>query len=131
MSEHKLRRLGPALALAIAMLAAAALVLGLPDLGRSVAFLSGGIPTLDQGEAAMRLLAWLVVVVVAGATLLSVSRAVWRSRFARRPASGPALLLLVGTLLLVVGALQRTLPSAPMCCGSGAAHLGEAVQLAH
>ncbi len=119
------------MAVTVAMLAAAALVLGLPDLGRSIAFLSGGIPTLDQGEAAMRLLAWLVVLVVAGATLLSVSRAVWRSRFARLPASGATLLLLVGTLLLVVGTVERTLPSAPMCCGSGAAHLSEAVRLAH
>jgi len=124
-------RFAPTLAVTIGMVVSAWFVLGSPDLVRSAAFFDGGIPTLDEGEAVVALLAWLVILVVAVGAVLSIGRSVWRSRFAGYPSARANLLLVAGLLLLAVSAITRSLPSASVCCGSGQGAVQEAIQLAH
>ena len=124
------RRVAPALTLALTMTAAAWFVLRAPDVGQAFIFFTAGGPSLTAGEAVMTLFAWLVVVVAASATLLSLFRGIWASRIRRHSASYASLFLAVGLLLFAVGAIERSLPSASVCCGSGSANLREAMQLA-
>lgn len=115
----------------IGILVSSWFVLGAPDLVRSAAFFDGAIPTLDDGEAVMALLAWSVVLVVVAGALMSIGRSVWQSRFARYPSARASLFLVAGLLLLAVSAVNRSLPSASVCCGSGHRAIQEAIQLAH
>ncbi len=124
-------RFVPVLALTIGMLVSAWLVLGPPDFVRSAAFFDGGTPTLDEGEAVMAFVGWSVICVVAAGTVLSIGRSVWQSRFARYPSARASLFLVAGLLLLSVSAINRSLPSASICCGSGHRAIQEAIQLAH
>jgi hypothetical protein len=125
------RRATPVLSLSVAMLAAAWFVLRAPDVAQAYVFFTTGIPSLAAGEAVMTLLAWLVVVVAAGATFMGVFRGIWASRVRAHSTSYASLFLAVGLLLLAVGAVERALPAASMCCGSGPANIREAIQLAH
>ncbi|MFZ0180719.1 MAG: hypothetical protein WAL84_12740 [Candidatus Dormiibacterota bacterium] len=126
-----MRRATPALILIVTMLAVAWFVLRAPDVAQAYVFFTMGIPSLAAGEAVMTLLAWLVVVVAAGATFLGVFRGVRASRVRAHSTSYASLFLVVGLLLLAVGAVERELPAASMCCGSGPANMREAIQLAH
>ncbi len=126
-----MRRATPALGLIVAMLASAWFVLRAPDVAQAYVFFTAGIPSLAAGEAVMTLLAWLVVIVAASATFMGVFRGSWASRVRAHSTSYASLFLVVGLLLLAVGAVQRALPAASMCCGSGPANIREAIQLAH
>ena len=86
--------------------------------------------TLAEGEAVMALVAWSVVFVVAANAVLSTAMSLWRSRFARHPSARASLFLVAGLLLLVVSAINRSLPAASVCCGSGHGAIREAIQLA-
>jgi hypothetical protein len=114
----------------VALLVAAWFVLRSPDVGQGLAFFTAGIPTMGAGEAVMSLLAWLVVAVAASAILVSAVRDFRKRRPNRRAYPTASILLAVGLLLLVVGAVQRVLPTASICCGSGAANIREAISLA-
>ena len=129
-SRHMARRLALALAIVLAMLTAASFVLRLPDLGEVIVFFTGGIPSLVAGEAVMTSLAWLVIALTACAIALSLPRNAAGSRLLRGFNSYASLLLVVGLLLLVVSAIRHALPAASVCCGSGAANLREALNLA-
>ena len=124
-------RLVPLLAMSVGMVAAAWFVIGPPDLVRSAAFFDGGTPTFYEGDAAMALVAWSVVLVVAASAVLSTVMSLWRSRFASHPSARASLFLVAGLLLLVVSAINRSLPAASVCCGSGRSAIQEAIQLAH
>lgn len=124
-------RAAPTLSLLVTMLAAAWFVLRAPDVAQAYLFFTTGIPSLAAGEAVMALLAWLVVVVAAVATFMGVFRGIWASRIRAHSTSYASLFLVVGLLLLAIGAVQRALPAASMCCGSGPADIREAIQLAH
>ena len=124
------RRVVPTLVLAFTMVAAAWFVLRVPDVGQAFIFFTAGIPSLAAGEAVTTLFAWLVVLVATSAVLSSLGPGVWASRIRRHSTSYASLLLVVGLLLLVVGTVQRSLPSASVCCGSGSANIREAMQLA-
>ena len=106
-------------------------MLRVPNSGEVFNFFTAGIPSLAAGEAVMGLLAWIVVLVAALATFLSTFRGPSGWRMRRRSTSYASLLLVVGLLLFSIGAVQRSLPSVSMCCGSGSANLREAMQLAH
>jgi hypothetical protein len=123
------RRAALTLSLVVTMLAAARFVLRAPDVAQAFVFFTTGIPSLAAGEAVMTLLAWLAVVVAACATFLGFFRGTWASRVRAHSTSYASLFLVVGLLLLVVGAVQRVLPTASMCCGSGPANIREAIQL--
>jgi hypothetical protein len=120
----------PALTLVLTTLAAAWLVLRPPDVGQVVVFFSAGVPSLVAGEAVMTLLAWLVVVGAGCATVFSVVQGIRRSHTTRQSASYASLFLVVGLLLLAVGAIRHSLPSASLCCGSGSVNIREAEDLA-
>lgn len=117
-------------ALATTMLASTWAVLGLPDLGRSIAFFDSGIPTLDSGEAVMVLLAWVVVLTAVIAVLISMMRGVARTPRTHASSTLAGVLLAVALVLFVVSAVHRLLPPASICCGSGPAELREAIHLA-
>jgi hypothetical protein len=125
-----LRRNVVLLALLVTLLVAALFVLRPPDVGEGLAFFTAGIPTMAAGEAVMVLLAWLVVAVAASATVMGAVRDLKKRGSDRRPYPTASILLAVGLVLLTVGSLQRALPSSPMCCGSGAANVREAISLA-
>jgi hypothetical protein len=118
------------LALATTMLACTWLVLGPPDIGRSIAFFDSGIPTLNAGEAVMTVLGWTVVLVAIGAVLLSVLRTVGGTSRADLASALARILLATGLVLFVVSAVQRLLPPPSICCGSAPAEIQEAIHLA-
>jgi hypothetical protein len=118
------------LALVVPMLTAAWLVLRAPDVAQAIAFFGPGTPSLTAGEAMMTLLAWLAVSVACCGTLLPLFRRIVRTTAARHSTSIAVLFFVIGLLLLTMGAVQRALPSASVCCGSGAANVREAMQLA-
>jgi hypothetical protein len=120
----------PPLALVGTMLAAAWLILRPPDPGQVLMFFAAGVPSLAAGEAVMTLLAWLVVLVAAYAAIWSVVREFRRSPAVGRATSNASLFLVVGLLLLAVGAIRHTLPSASMCCATGSVSIREAEDLA-
>lgn len=129
-SDHMARRLVLPVTLVLTMLTAAWLVLRPPDVGEVIVFFTGGVPSLVAGEAVMTSLAWLVIALTACAIALSLSRNMAGSRLLRAFNSYTSLLLVVGLLLLVISAIRHSLPAASVCCGSGAANLREALQLA-
>jgi hypothetical protein len=119
------------LALSTAMLASTWFVLGPPDIGESITFFGGGVPTLNAGEAVMGLLAWVVILVAICAVLTSVMQGAGGSPGARVVAPSIArIVVAAGLVLLVVSAVHRLLPSASICCGSGPAEIREAIRLA-
>lgn len=120
----------PVFVLVSAMVVAAWVVLRPPDPGHAVEFFATGFPSLAAGEAVMTLIAWLVVAAAACGAVLTVVMRVPRLRPGQRSGASVSILLVVGLLLLAVGAVQRALPAASVCCGSGAANVREAVELA-
>jgi hypothetical protein len=71
MRRRPLRRVFLPLAVAVVQLAAAYLVLGLPDLGAARDFLTSNLPTMSGSIAASQVLVWLLLV-VACATSVAV-----------------------------------------------------------
>lgn len=125
MEQRVVFALGPV----VAMFAAAWLVLRLPDLGQTAAFFTASIPTVSAGEAAMTMLAWIVVITATCLGLVGVARQLRRSR-SQNPAPIAWVFLVTGLTLLAVGAVHHALPSPSVCCGSGSEALREAIQLA-
>lgn len=119
-----------ALGLVVPMLVAAWLVLRPPDVGQAIAFFAMGVPSLTSGEAMMSLLAWMAVVIAVSGTTISVFRRISKSNADHPPSSFAVFLLVIGLLLLTISGVQRALPSASVCCGSGSANIREAMQLA-
>jgi hypothetical protein len=114
----------------IAMIAAAWFVLRAPDADQTVAFFTSGVPSLAAGEATMTIIAWLVIVGVAWLAVASALLEIGRSQRKRDSPSIIGAFLVVGVMLLVVGAVYHALAGASVCCGSGAANVREAIQLA-
>jgi hypothetical protein len=112
------------------MFAAAWIVLRPPDFSEVIVFFTSGIPSLAAGEAVMTLLAWFLVAAAVGAALVSVIRATKQAQALRHAISFGTFFLAVGLMLLAIGALQRSLPQASVCCGSGTANIREAAELA-
>src|ERR1700680_687237 len=105
------------LALATTMLESTWFVLGPPDIGQSITFFDGGVPTVSAAEAVMGLLAWVVILVAICAVLISVMRGRGRWPGAHVAPSVARILVAAGLVLLVVSAVHRLLPSASICCG--------------
>ncbi|MGA8415911.1 MAG: hypothetical protein WB808_04750 [Candidatus Dormiibacterota bacterium] len=125
------RRSVPLVSLVMVMLIATWLVLRPPDISQALAFFSDRIPTLRAGEAVMKVLAWLVVVAAACIAVVTMVKANMNVPPHRSSFSLASVFLTVGLLLLAVGAIQRALPAASLCCGSGPADIREAIRLAH
>ncbi len=119
-----------ALVLVVPMFMAAWLVLRPPDVGLATAFFAMSVPTLASGDAMMSLLAWMAVAIAVSGTTIVVFRRVSKSHAGHPPTSFAAFLLVIGLLLLTISGVQRALPSASVCCGSGSANIREAMQLA-
>jgi hypothetical protein len=114
----------------LAMIAAAWLVLRAPDPTQTWAFFSAGIPSMAAAEAAMTMLAWLVVSIAACLALVVIGQRMRRSRTGRKSTSAASVFLAVGLMLLGVAAVRHTVPGESFCCGSGPANVREAIQLA-
>jgi hypothetical protein len=113
-----IRRTVPATVLALLLLGAAYVVLGRPDPGRAVRFFSGGIPTIEEGEAVVSLISWVVVAGVAVVSVGGSLRALTRSDMLRQRSRRAVLAFAAGLLLLVVATVQRSLPApVSVCCG--------------
>src|ERR1700730_16355530 len=102
----------PAITLVATMLAATWLVLRPPDAAQVVVFFAAGFPSLAAGEAVMTLFAWLVVMVAACVVVSSAVQTMRRSPGIRTSTSHASIFLVVGLLLLAVGAIRHSLPSA-------------------
>jgi uncharacterized membrane protein YidH (DUF202 family) len=118
------------LALITFLLCAARLTLGTPDVVQALTFFAGGIPTQLAGEAVTVLLAWLVILVAVLGLLAGMTRFVDRAQLLRKPSTRATILLAASLMLLVVGAVHRSIPTASVCCGSNALDISEAVHLA-
>ena len=125
------RRSVPLVSLVMVMLIAAWLVLRPPDVSQALGFFTDRIPTLRAGEAVMKVLAWLVVVAAACIAVVTMVKANVNVPPHRSSVSVSSIFLAVGLLLLAVGAIQRALPAASLCCGSGPADIREAIRFAH
>jgi cytochrome bd-type quinol oxidase subunit 2 len=125
------RRVLLTLALAGAAIESAWLLLGPPDVIGAMAFFTDRFPALDTERALMVTLAWLLIAAVVGIAITAVFRAIGRSQRRRQTSIGASVLLTAGMLILVVSVVHRSLPSPTACCGSGAAEIREAIQLAH
>jgi hypothetical protein len=124
------RRSAVMLALSGTMFVAAGVVLRPPDVSDGVSFFVGGIPTMAAGEAVLALVAWLAIVLAVFATVLEALRDIRASTPHLKTAPGVSLVLAVGLLLFAFGAVERALPMASICCGSGSANIREATELA-
>lgn len=125
------RRSVPLVTLVVVMLIATWLVLQPPDISQALAFFTEGIPSLGAADAVMKMLAWLVVVAAACIAALTTVKANVNVPPHRSSVSLASVFLTIGLLLLAVGAVQRALPAASLCCGSGPADIREAIRLAH
>ena len=125
-----IRRTLPATALALLLLAAAFFVLGRPDPGQAARFFSGGIPTIEEGEAVVALISWIVVAGIAAISIGGSLHALTRSDVLRQRSRRAVLTFTAGLLLLLVAVVQRSLPATvSVCCGDQAAAAQEAQSL--
>jgi hypothetical protein len=125
-----MRRVMVTFALVAFLLGAARLTLGIPDVVQALTFFGGGIPTQEAGVAVMTSLAWIVVIIAASGLLAGLTRIVDQAQLLRRPSARAAILLAASVVVLVVGAVHRSMPPTSVCCGSNAADISEAIQLA-
>jgi hypothetical protein len=125
------RRSVPLVTLVVVMLIATWLVLRPPNISQALAFFTERIPSLGAAEEVMKMLAWLVVVAAVCIAVLTMVKANVNVPPHRSSVSLASVFLTVGLLLLVVGAVQRALPAASLCCASGPADIREAIRLAH
>jgi lysylphosphatidylglycerol synthetase-like protein (DUF2156 family) len=105
-------RLGLALAVTGAQLAAAAIVLGRPNWSRAADFFTDRLPTYASAVAASQLMLSLIVLALFALSLASAVRATLREldeRHRQRLASG--LVLLLGTLVLAIGVGHHLSPA--------------------
>jgi hypothetical protein len=126
MTRRVILRLAPM----IAMIVAAWFVLRAPDADQTMAFFTSGVPSLAAGEATMTIIAWLVLAGVACLAVVSALLEIRRSRRGGGSTSVTVAFLVAGVMLLGVSAVHHSLPGASVCCGSGAANVREAIQLA-
>ena len=125
-----IRRTLPATVLALLLLAAAYLVLGRPDPGQAARFFAGGIPTMEDGEAVVALISWIVVAGIAAISIGGSLRALTRSDVLRQRSRRAVLAFAAGLLLLLVAVVQRSLPATvSVCCGDQASAAQEAQSL--
>lgn len=113
------RRLSaPLLAVAV-LLAAATLVLGLPDLSAARDFMGGAYPTEGQSLAVVAVAVWTLILAMAVVVLTSTVRAsVGRHRSQRGRWARPLMVAVCGALLLGGGVYRHAAPSYSLCCGS-------------
>lgn len=125
-----IRRTLPTTVLALLLLAAAFLVLGRPDPGQAARFFGGGIPTIEEGEAVVALISWIVVAAIAAISIAGSLHALTRSDILRQRSRRAVLAFAAGLLLLVVAVVQRSLPATvSVCCGDQTAAAQEAQSL--
>ena len=94
----------------------AALVLGVPDVGTALTFLSGGAPTGLTVTAACVLLLWVVLACVVVVHVAVIIRRLVRHLAHERVRVGA--LVLIGMVVLAGGVLRHSRASYAMCCGS-------------
>jgi hypothetical protein len=124
------KRLGSTLLMCTVLVTAATISFGVPRPAAAAHFFVGGVPTLDDGEAVVGLLAWLAI---AGITILAIVDTVitYVRRAAATSRTGRATLVLVaGLLVLGTAFAHRTVPSYTLCCGGDASQVREVIDLA-
>jgi hypothetical protein len=113
-----IRRTLPSILMTLILVVGAIVVLGRPDPAAAARFFSGEVPTIEDGEAVVALISWIVI---GGITAISIGGsivALTRSEFLRQRSRRAALLFSAGVLLLAVSIVQRSLPaSLNLCCG--------------
>jgi uncharacterized membrane protein YidH (DUF202 family) len=125
-----MRRALFSLGLIALLLGAARLTLGVPDVAQVLTFFGGGVPTQVASESVMVMLAWLLVLVTVLGLGGAATRFGRRSQLLRKSSVRAAILLAVSLVLLIVGAVHRSLPPAALCCGSNASDISQAIHLA-
>lgn len=125
------RRAAPSLVIAVLLTAGAVFVLGPPDFAAAAAFFSASLPTLDQGEAVVSVLSWMLIAAVVIIAAADARRRLHTASVAPRRVRPPALIALAGLLLLTIAIVHRAAPAAPrLCCGATSAAIDQAVRLA-
>jgi uncharacterized membrane protein YidH (DUF202 family) len=125
-----MRRVIFTLGLSAFLLCAALLTLGPPNAVQAFTFFGGGIPTQVAGQAVTVLLAWLVILVAILGLLAGMTRFIDHAQLLRKPSTRATILLAASLVLLVVGAVHRSIPPPSVCCGSDATDISEAIHLA-
>ena len=117
-----IRRTLPSTVLAVLLVSAAVAVLGRPNPMDAARFFSGGVPSLDEGEAVVSLISWVVVATIALLCIGGSVRALTQSDVVRQRSRRVTLIFVAGLLLLLVAAVHRSLPAhADVCCGDPSA----------
>lgn len=113
-----LRRLVIPVAGSVVLVALALMALGPPDVADAVDFFLGSLPSSAGAQAAVAIVLWLLVLVLAGAALVAAGReaADAIAQLRRRQVQAVAVLLL-GIAIFAGGLLRHQRGLAPICCG--------------
>ena len=121
----------PSMLMSALLVAAAIVVLGRPDPAAAARFFNSGIPTIEDGEAVVSLISWIVIAAIAAVSVGGSFLRFTRSDILRQRSRRAALVFSAGLLLLVVSVVQRSLPvSVSVCCGDELTAAQEAEALA-
>lgn len=113
------------------LVAAAIGVLGRPDPAGAARFFNSGIPTIEDGEAVVSLISWILISAIAALSIGGSFVTFTRSDVLRQRSRRAALVFSAGLLLLAVSMVQRSLPvSVSVCCGDEVTAAQEAEALA-
>jgi Na+-driven multidrug efflux pump len=111
---------------------AAVLLIGEPDPGAALAFLSGGsngLATVSDAAAFSGVLCWMLVAVLLGATVVQAVRE-HAGRTARmQPVARSLILALIAAALLVTAVLRHS-ASDTLCCAGQASQFQQVLRLA-
>ena len=112
------------LAIGLLQLGLAIVVLGVPDLGAAVGFLTSSRPSASGALALLQALLWLFAIVAVAAALLSIGREARRRRRPRRSRLAWSLAVALAGLVLLTGGAQHHAQRSTLSMSGGS--MGEA-----
>lgn len=116
-------------ALALILVGASLLTLGMPNLALAAEFLGGAYPSLGSALALLSAMFDFALLGAAGVALTGTVRGGGRGRLLS-PSLRAAALVLAGAILLGLSVLQRVDAPGTFCCGGGQQQVREAASLA-
>jgi hypothetical protein len=119
MGRRALLRVGLPLVVAAGQLAAAYLVLGLPDLAAARDFLTSNLPTMSGSIAASQVLVWLLLVVACASSVVAAARRTITAIDSRRSVRFWSVAVMAAGLLVLAAGVGRHLTSSAVDISGG------------
>ena len=121
--------LGTVLA-AVVVIAAAVVVLGVPDFGLAWQFLDGSYPSVSAGLALVSIMSWLLVLSFVLAVVIMAFRAASEAQLLIRRWTRAVTFCVIGGIVLGVGVYRHSSVGYAMSCHDCQQRITEATQLA-